>query len=134
MMEYFVDLFDFSNNQKEECSICFEEKKLKPFCSNHNFCHKCCKEWANKNILCPICRNKCINNNYMKYDFELTGNVQHHENYFIVNLDYYFLSWHKPSCLKKKHKFRVIEKTNSNTVKPIYIMQCTECNVEQSFD
>ena len=55
----------------KECEICMEYRYLKPFCEKHNFCHSCCKHWCEQNIFCPICRDKCINKDYLEYDYHL---------------------------------------------------------------
>ena len=47
MIQYINDMLDFSNDKKGECTICFEEKKLKSFCKNHKFCDKFCKDCSN---------------------------------------------------------------------------------------
>ena len=134
MIQYISDTLDFSCDKKEECIICFEEKKLKHFCENHKFCDKCCKDWIKKSSLCPVCRLHCINTKYYKYNFELKGNLKNElDNLFIVNLEYFFNKWHKEKCVKKKHKF-FVRTTMDNTInKKIYLLHCTECNVEQEY-
>ena len=56
---------------RKECEICMEYRYLKPFCEKHSFCHSCCKQWCEHNVFCPICRDKCINKDYLEYDYHL---------------------------------------------------------------
>lgn len=135
MIQYLNDMLDFSNDEKDECIICFEEKKLKGFCKNHKFCDKCCKDWIKKSSLCPLCRLYCVNTKYSKYNFELKGNlINELDNSFITNLEYFFNRWHKESCLKKKHKFHIRMKIDEIINTKSYILHCTECNVEQDYN
>ncbi len=134
MIQYINDILDFSNDKKEECTICFEEKKLKYFCENHKFCDKCCKDWIKQNMFCPICRLNCINIKYLKYYFELKGELKNNiDDLFSRNVDFFFLKWHKETCIKKKHKFHIRMKRNEIINTKSYILHCTECNVEQDY-
>jgi hypothetical protein len=134
MIQYLNDMLDFSNDEKEECIICFEDKKLKSFCKNHKFCDKCCKDWIKKSSLCPLCRLNCINIKYSKYVFELKGDLKNEiDNSFIANLEFFFSRWHKESCLKKKHKFDIRTVHNNLDNRRYYVLHCTECHVEQEY-
>ena len=134
MIQYINDILDFSNDKKGECTICFEEKKLKSFCKNHKFCDKCCKDWIKKSSLCPVCRLNCVNTKYCKYNFELKGIITNElDNSFITNLEYFFNRWHKENCVKKKHKFNIQVFLNSLDNRRYYVLHCTECHVEQEY-
>ena len=119
----------FSKKEREECSICMENRVLHNFCNSHSFCEKCCKEWSKENIKCPVCRQKCTNMDYLKYNYYLLNLNQDFvdEN----NLEDYFERWHMSYCIRKKHLFSMrleIDWFNTSV-----ILQCRDCNVEQCF-
>lgn len=110
---------------RKECEICMEHRYLKQFCEKHSFCHSCCKQWCDQNIFCPICRDKCINKEYLDYDYHLKNcDYQHFKN---KNYEFYFQIWHKESCIKKKHKFFITLYENH------ILFYCKDCHIEQLF-
>lgn len=122
--EYYLNILEYINKDKEECIICFEKKNLYDFCDKHKFCHKCCQKWSNFHYLCPCCRNKCTNKKYLVFNFELQDIETDKINIPILKL--YFKKWHKKSCIFYKHCF-VIQKINKN-----YIFYCRDCNIQES--
>jgi hypothetical protein len=125
MMQYVSEILDFSNDKKEECLVCFEEKKLKSFCGSHKFCDSCCKKWTTKNLCCPVCRKICTNSNYLVYNFELV-NIEY-EEVTPITFSRFFKNWHNQTCIKKHHKFKILKCDNS------IILHCLQCNVEEVF-
>lgn len=123
------DNLEFENTDNlTECPCCFEEKTLVTFCSNnHNICYKCCNEWLDKSLFCPICRNPCNNNTISKYNFVLK-NVNY-ENIERFNIKGYFKSWHKQRCIQRKHNFCIFLTKDKKNL----IIQCKTCNIEQRF-
>lgn len=116
-------LYNYNKNYPE-CLICFDNKKLESFCKNdHKICKKCCKDWLETNILCPVCRQPCNNINYMKYNCEFENIEPISKN----NLEIYLKKWHKQTCIYLKHKF-IIRNVGSEIV-----FLCDDCWVEQSF-
>ena len=119
--------FDISNDKIEECPICFEDKKLKLFCDKHKMCNKCCKACIEQNNLCPICREMCSNPKYMKYNVQFSNLT--FDTISILNLEIFFKHWHKPYCIKKKHKMRI----SANKKGKKLDVQCLNCNISQDF-
>lgn len=117
----------------QECSLCFENKKLHNFCNNHKFCINCCKNWFEKNSFCPVCRSLCSNKKFMKYNYTLQ-NVDY-ENLEMYNFDLLFQCWHRQSCIRNKHSFIIrhfIKKNQKINPKKI-ILFCKQCNIEEDF-
>jgi hypothetical protein len=57
---------------KDECCICYQEKKLVKFFKNHKTCnHICCKSCRKKikkiKIECPICRERSEKKSFMEF-------------------------------------------------------------------
>ena len=119
-------MFGFLYLKREECTICFQDRILKPFCNNHSFCHSCCKKWSDKSILCPSCREQCVNKSYLTFDYNLK-NIEYDE--FKAKYEGYFHSWHSYYCIKKKHKFEIYDNKANNLIK----FRCVDCNIEQIF-
>ena len=108
--------FDISDDKIEECPICFEDKKLKLFCDKHRMCNKCCKACIEQNNLCPICREMCSNPKYMKYNVQFSN--LNFDTISILNLEIFFKHWHKPYCIKKKHKKEIPNSWNNSAITP----------------
>jgi hypothetical protein len=124
-----LQLFNYNksntkNKNKLECPVCFEDKSLYLFCDEHKFCSKCIKDWLQKNSFCPLCRKICTNKRYFKYN--IVNSNHDFDNIDIVNFDYYFDLWHKPTCINRHHKF-FISRTGRNS----YIFYCVDCHIEQ---
>lgn len=121
MFDFISDIF----NEKNECSICLENKVLKQFCEIHDFCNQCNKNWIKQNIYCPLCRQRCVNRNYIEFNFELKNMeiFDFPKDYF----DNYFTLWHQRLCIRKKHKFHIRKHKDE------YVFMCLPCNIEQIF-
>jgi len=130
-IEYIEDILDFSNDIREECSICFKEKKLKNFCDKHKFCKSCILKWTKDNYFCPICRAVCKNQDLMKYKFEFRKNVYDHE-VTSRQINRYFNNWHSKKCIKSKHKFKISKEKKIN--KTFFVLHCLDCNVDQELN
>ena len=121
---------DFENQDDniQECSLCFEDKVLVKFCNNHNICKKCSETWIEKSFFCPICRDVCTNNDFLKYNFEIK-----HANYDQINefnLHQIFKFWHKRYCIRRSHKFNIYLSKDNNKL----ILHCNNCNIEEKFN
>ena len=120
----------FTNKTKKECIICFNDKYLNTFCkNNHEFCNNCCKEWIKKTYDCPVCKEKCNNLEYVKYYYELYNFDKDEEGATINNLIRYFKLWHKPQCIRNKHKFNIYKNKKSWKI----TFRCTNCWMEEQF-
>lgn len=122
-----LNLFSFTKKLKQECPICFEDKVLEKFCNEHQFCSRCINNWTKKNCLCPCCRKICTNYKYFKYNIENSNYDVN--NIDINNFDCYFNNWHKPSCIRRNHKFFISMTRNHK-----YIFYCVDCHIEQKFE
>lgn len=121
-------MFEWCTNiyiEKEECSICFEDRVMIDYCSHHKFCRKCCDELSKKCTGCPICRKKCANKKYLVYDYDLIG--LNEEDLDLERLHVYFSFWHKKECVKRKHKFVISAKEHN------ILMYCKDCHIEELF-
>lgn len=121
-------MFEWCTNiykEKEECSVCFEDRVLINYCSHHKFCKKCCNEWSKKCVGCPICRGKCVNKKFLVYDYDLKG--LNEEELDLERLHIYFSFWHKKECVKQKHKF-VISTEGHNI-----LLYCKDCHIAELF-
>ena len=112
--------------RREECQICLEHKTLYNFCDHHKFCNSCCKKWCKTSILCPTCRNQCTNTQYLTFNYDLF-NIEY-DKFKRCYEDFFYL-WHKPYCIKKKHKFKIIVSPNNIAIRFI----CNDCNIEEVF-
>ncbi len=124
MLEFCSNML-ISNSKKEECLVCFEERVLSFYCKNHKFCNSCCKILSQKNSGCPLCRTRCSNVKYVKYNYEVKDIPEEELN--LERLQIYFTIWHKRSCVQKKHKFVIKPVDNRISI------WCKECNIEEVF-
>lgn len=115
--------------EREECSICMENKVLHYFCNSHKFCHKCCRDWAKDNSKCPMCRQSCTNIDYIRYNYYLLDMSQ--DFFDTNNLEKNFKKWHKQSCIRKKHLFSI--RPDMDWFNKTTVFHCRDCNVEQAF-
>ena len=115
-----------------ECSLCFDIKRLEKFCNVHAFCNECSTKWVIQNNFCPVCRKLCCNKKLMRYNFSVED--IEYEDLNVYNFDLLFQAWHKQRCIRRNHCFIIKPYVKKDkVVKNKIILLCKDCNIDEVF-